>query len=67
MSDIYNPESDVIARMEALAVEAARLRRKRDAVTDPAERRIYEQQLAEAEQRFESLRQRVRRRRAHVA
>lgn len=46
---VYNPETEVYEQLEALAVEAARLRRKLESIGDATERSVVERQLRETE------------------
>jgi hypothetical protein len=59
MSTIYNPESEIIARIETLELEARQIRRRLNNAHLEADRRVLERQLKETEQQIEVLRQRL--------
>ncbi len=59
MSAVYNPESDVIAEIERLELEARDMRRKIEHVHSDADRRALNRLLADVRDRIEYLRQRL--------
>lgn len=59
MSAVYNPESDVIAEIERLELEARDVRRKIDFVRNDADRRVLNRQLSELKDQIEFLRKRL--------
>ena len=59
MSAVYNPESDVIAEIERLELEARDMRRKVEHVHSDADRRALNRLLADVRDRIEYLRQRL--------
>lgn len=60
MSEVYNPETKLYERLEALAVEARQLAHKRDAAADADDRAVLDQQLREVEERIAHLRRRLK-------
>jgi len=56
MSTIYNPESETIASIERLELEARNIRRKMDHVFQPHDRRVLDRQLSEIQKHIEFLR-----------
>jgi len=64
VTEVYNPESVQIERLEALTMEARRLAMARDRATDPRDRRTLAHQLAEVEHRIGRLRLWLRERRS---
>jgi hypothetical protein len=60
MSEVYNPESSIYERLEALAVEARQLVHKRNEAASPEDRAVFERQLQEVETRVERLKRRLR-------
>ncbi|MGD0463204.1 MAG: hypothetical protein ABSB74_12030 [Tepidisphaeraceae bacterium] len=59
MSAVYNPESDLIAEIERLELEARQVRRIIEHVRGPEDRRVLNRQLQELKDQIEFLRQRV--------
>jgi hypothetical protein len=59
MSAVYNPESEMIARIEQLELEARQMRRTIEHVRGPEDRRVLNRQLQELKDQIEFLRQRV--------
>ncbi len=59
MSAVYNPESDVIAEIERLELEARDVRRTIDFVRNDADRRVLNRQLSELKDQIEFLRKRL--------
>jgi len=47
MSAVYNPESDIIAQIERLELDARQLRRTIEHVRGPEDRRVLNRQLQE--------------------
>jgi hypothetical protein len=59
MSAVYNPESDLIAEIERLELEARQMRRTIEHVRGPEDRRVLNRQMQELKDRIEFLRQRL--------
>jgi hypothetical protein len=59
MSAVYNPESEMIARIEQLELEARQLRRSIEHSHGLEDRRVLNRQLQELKDQIEFLRQRV--------
>lgn len=59
MSAVYNPESDTIAEIERLELEARDMRRKIEHVRTDADRRALNRLLAEVRDRSDYLRNRL--------
>ena len=59
MSAVYNPESDTIAEIERLEIEARDLRRKVEHAAGEEDKRVLNRLLKETEQRIELLRRRL--------
>ncbi|HEV8292681.1 MAG TPA: hypothetical protein VGP94_12195 [Tepidisphaeraceae bacterium] len=59
MSAVYNPESDTIAQIERLEIEARELRRKVEHAAGEEDKRVLNRLLKETEQHIELLRQRL--------
>ncbi|MGD0542455.1 MAG: hypothetical protein ABSB33_13155 [Tepidisphaeraceae bacterium] len=59
MSAVYNPESDIIAQIERLELDARQLRRTIEHVRGPEDRRVLNRQLQELKDQIEFLRQRL--------
>jgi hypothetical protein len=59
VSAVYNPESDVIAEIERLELEARDVRRTIDFVRNDADRRVLNRQLSELKDQIEFLRKRL--------
>jgi len=62
MSDVYNPETELLEQLEALEVEARALLHRLDKADDHA-RPVLEEHLSSVEQEIERLRRKLRRRR----
>ena len=60
MSSVYNPESDTIARIEALELEARELRRRIEHTTKKADKKVLNKQLAELTDEISFLAERVK-------
>ena len=56
MSTIYNPESETIASIERLALEARNIRRRMEHVLQPHDKRVLDRQLGEIQKQIEYLR-----------
>jgi len=59
VSAVYNPESDTIAEIERLELEARDMRRKIEHVRTDADRRALNRLLAEVRDRSDYLRNRL--------
>jgi hypothetical protein len=59
MSAVYNPESDLIAEIERLELDARQVRRTIEHSKNQEDRRVLNRQLQEYKDRIEFLRQRV--------
>jgi hypothetical protein len=59
MSAVYNPESDLIAEIERLELEARQMRRSIEHVRGPEDRRVLNRLMQELKDQIELLRQRV--------
>lgn len=59
MSQVYNPETEVIAEIERLELEARDVRRKIEHARNDADRRVLNRQLSELKEQIEHLRSRV--------
>jgi hypothetical protein len=59
MSAVYNPEADVIARIEALELEARELRRKLEHAHNPTDKKVINKQMGELKDEIEFLRKRL--------
>ncbi len=59
MSMVYNPESDIIADIERMELEARDLRRKVERAINPEDRRVLNRLLAELKMQIEVLRERL--------
>jgi ABC-type iron transport system FetAB ATPase subunit len=59
MSAVYNPESDLIAEIERLELDARQIRRTIEHVSGPEDRRVLNRQLKELKDQIDFLRQRV--------
>jgi len=59
MSAVYNPESDTIAEIERLEIEARDLRRRLEHAPGAEDKRVLNRLMKETEQRIELLRQRL--------
>jgi hypothetical protein len=61
MSEVYNPETLLRQRIEALEIEARTLVSKRDVAPASDDRQVLERMLSEIEARVTSLRRMLRR------
>jgi hypothetical protein len=59
MSQVYNPESDVIAEIERLELEAREFRRRIEHVRNPQDRRVLNKLLGELKDQIEFLRRKL--------
>ena len=59
MSTIYNPESETIAEIERLELEARDIRRRVEHARNAEDKRVLNRQLKEAEEQVELLRARL--------
>ena len=59
MSQVYNPESDVIAEIERLELEARDIRRRIEHVRNEEDRRVLNRQLKELKEEIDYLRTRL--------
>ncbi len=59
MSAVYNPESEVIAEIERIELEARSMRRRIEHVRNPEDKRVLNRLLKESEDRAEFLRVRL--------
>ena len=59
MSTVYNPESDLIAEIEKLEIDARAIRRRVENARRDEDRRVLEKQLRETEDRIKVLRSRL--------
>ena len=59
MSQVYNPESEVMAQIERLELEARDARRRIEHAHTPQDKRVLNRQLAELKQQIEFLRARL--------
>ena len=59
MSSVYNPESDVMAEIERLELEARNLRRRVEHARNVEDKRVLNRQLHELEEQVEFLKKRL--------
>lgn len=59
MSTVYNPESDLIAEIERLEIDARNMRRRLEKAAGAEDRRVLDKLLKETEQRIDHLRKRL--------
>ena len=59
MSAVYNPESDLMAEIERLELEAHGIRRRIEHVRHQEDRRVLNRQLQELAEQIQYLRQRL--------
>ena len=59
MSAVYNPESETIAEIERLELEARNIRRRLDHARLEADTRVLNKQIEELKARIEFLRSRL--------
>lgn len=56
MSQVYNPESDLIARIEQLELEVRDIRRRIEHATTETDKRVLNRQITELKEEIEFLR-----------
>ncbi len=56
MSEVYNPEAEVIAEIERLELEARGVRRRVEHARNEEDKRVLNRQLKELEEQVEYLR-----------
>jgi predicted nucleic acid-binding Zn-ribbon protein len=59
MSQVYNPESDLMEQIERLELEARDLRRKIEHLVNEQDRRVMNRQLQELEEQVTRLQSRL--------
>ena len=59
MSNVYNPESETIAEIERLELEARELRRSMEHAPQEDDKRVLNRQLSELEQQIEFLKKKL--------
>ena len=59
MSQVYNPESDVIAEIERLELEAREIRQRIEHARSEDDRRVLNRQLGELKDQIEFLRKKL--------
>jgi hypothetical protein len=59
MSQVYNPESEVIAQIERLELEAREIRQRIEHAHNDEDRRVLNRQLGELKDEIEYLRKRL--------
>ena len=59
MSSVYNPESDVMAQIERLELEARDVRRRVEHAHNEEDKRVLNRQLHEIEEQVEFLKKRL--------
>ena len=59
MSQVYNPESDIIAEIERLELEARAIRRRIEHARNQEDKRVLNRQLQEIESQVEHLKGRL--------
>lgn len=59
MSQVYNPESDIIAEIERLEMEARSIRRRVEHVRNEQDKRVLNRQLQELKEQIEFLKSRL--------
>jgi predicted nuclease with TOPRIM domain len=59
MSQVYNPESDIIAEIERLEMEARSIRRRVEHVRNEQDKRVLNRQLQELKEQVEYLKHRL--------
>lgn len=59
MSTVYNPEAEIIARIEKLELEAREIRRRLQHAKLDEDKRVLEKQLQETQQQVQVLRARL--------
>lgn len=59
MSQVYNPEADIIAEIERLELEARAIRRRVEHVRNQEDKRVLNRQLHELKDQIDFLRSRL--------
>jgi hypothetical protein len=59
MSQVYNPESEVMAEIERLELEARQIRRSVEHARSEADKRVLNRQLEELKEQIRLLRSRL--------
>ena len=59
MSHVYNPESDTVAEIERLELEARDIRRRVEHARSEVDKRVLNRQLEELKDQIEFLRKRL--------
>ena len=59
MSQVYNPEADIMADIERLELEARNIRRSVEHARNAEDKRVLNRQLAELKEQIEHLRSRL--------
>ena len=59
MSQVYNPESDTVAQIERLELEARDIRKRVEHARTEADKRVLNRQLHELKEQIEYLRSRL--------
>ena len=59
MSQVYNPEADIIAEIERLELEARSVRRRVEHARTEQDKRVLNRQLQELEDQIEHLKARL--------
>ena len=59
MSQVYNPETEVMAEIERLELEARNIRRSVEHAHNVEDKRVLNRQLAELKEQIEHLRSRL--------
>jgi hypothetical protein len=59
MSQVYNPEADVIAAIERMEMEARSIRKRVEHVHNTADKRVLNKQLQELQTQIDHLKSRL--------
>ena len=59
MSQVYNPEADIIAEIERLELEVRSIRRRVEHARTPDDKRVLNRQLQELKEQIEHLKSRL--------
>lgn len=59
MSQVYNPEADIMADIERLELEARNIRRSVEHARNAEDKRVLNRQLSELKEQIEHLRSRL--------
>ena len=60
MSEAYNPETELFAKLETLELDARQLAQKRDQAKTPEDRQVLERQLKEVEDQVAVLKSKLK-------